>query len=201
MDASAGGGEECGNSISRRVGNEKPMKFARGIAGMEGGAGEFSYTRNSRLQFQSVNFLKPILEQEIRELEIIKDGVGSEIRLADFGCSVGANTLQYAEICYRVVCQSRLSDGRKSSVEVQHFFCDLPSNDFNTLLLQLEDWRNRQPSRADFYAAAVPGSFYGRLFPRRSLHVAISFFSLQWLSQVTIIKVFSSPIFEINALV
>src|SRR5947208_2620740 len=115
-DAAAGSGEE------------KAMKVARATSGMVGGAGEFSYTRSSSAQSQAISFLEPILEQEIMELELFKDWKGSTIRMADFGCSVGANTLAYAEICYRSVCQARLSNERTFPDELQYFFCDLPSN-------------------------------------------------------------------------
>lgn len=198
--AVAGGGEVYAGADhtmqtgTRRGGGgeseEKPMKpVARAIAGMAGGAGEFSYTRNSAIQSQSVTILQPILEQEIQELQLLKDWNGSAIRLADFGCSVGANTLRYAEICYRNVCRARMGRngiGRKIPDEVQYFFCDLPSNDFNTLFLQLEDWKKTQTaaSMEDFYATAIAGSFYGRLLPRGSLHVAISAFAVHWMSQV-----------------
>jgi len=165
------------------------MKVARAIAGMASGAGEFSYTRNSLTQSQSIYILEPILEQEIMELELFKDWSGSSaICMADFGCSLGANPLRYAEICYRNVCRARLSSGRRTTIpdEVQYFFCDLPSNDFNTLFLQLEEWQKTQAtSMQDFYVTAVPGSFHRRLFPRGSLHVAISVFGVQWMSQVT----------------
>lgn len=160
-------------------------KIVRTISGMEGGEGEFSYTRNSAVQSQSLNILTPILEQEIKELELFKDWSGSAIRVADFGCSVGANTLGYAEICYRIVCQARESNGTKSPDEVQYFFCDLPSNDFNTLFLQVENWRKTQvTSMDDFLFTAVSGSFHRRLLPKRSLHVAISTLAVHWMSQV-----------------
>ena len=182
-------------------------KALRAIPGMAGGTGEFSYTRNSRVQSQSIDLLKPILEQHIAELTIFHDRqAGSAVCMADFGCSTGANTLQYAEICSQTVQErcgvSASESGSWEAPAVQYFFCDLPSNDFNTLFRQLEDWRNSRTAHSgaaddghmrNFYAAALPGSFYRRLLPPRSLHIAISTFSVQWMSQVSYFRNLMSP--------
>ena len=40
------------------------------------------------------------------------------------------------------------------------------------------------PIDKPYYAAGVPGSFYGRLFPKSSLHFVYSGYSLHWLSKV-----------------
>ena len=40
------------------------------------------------------------------------------------------------------------------------------------------------PSGKPYYAAGVPGSFYGRLFPKSTLHFVYSGYSLHWLSKV-----------------
>ena len=173
---------------------------------MARGTGEFSYTRNSRVQSQSIDLLKPILEQHIAELTIFHDRqAGSAVCMADFGCSTGANTLQYPEICSQTVQErcgvSASESGSWEAPVVQYFFCDLPS-DFNTLFRQLEDWRNSRTAKSgaaddghmrNFYAAALPGSFYRRLLPPRSLHIAISTFSVQWMSQVSYFRNLMSP--------
>ncbi|KAJ1382913.1 SAM dependent carboxyl methyltransferase [Sesbania bispinosa] len=51
------------------------------------------------------------------------------------------------------------------------------TNDFNTL------FKNLPPNRK-YFAAGVPGSFRGRLFPRETLHLVHSSSSLNWLSAV-----------------
>ncbi|KAJ1382908.1 SAM dependent carboxyl methyltransferase [Sesbania bispinosa] len=40
------------------------------------------------------------------------------------------------------------------------------------------------PSNRKYFAAWVPGSFYGRLFPKESIHVVHSSASLNWISKV-----------------
>lgn len=89
-------------------------------------------------------------------------------------------------------CMRREYHGRNMVMpEVQSFFNDLPGNDFNTLfgLLppvkeQAEKEGGSSPLVREYFAAGVPGSFYGRLFPTNSLHFAISLHCLHWISQV-----------------
>ncbi|THF97749.1 hypothetical protein TEA_002855 [Camellia sinensis var. sinensis] len=61
--------------------------------------------------------------------------------------------------------------------EFQLFFNDHASNDFNTLFTTLPPDRN-------YFAAGVPDSFYGRFFPKSSIHLMYSSFALHWLSKV-----------------
>ncbi|BFI40684.1 protein MpIAMT1 [Marchantia polymorpha subsp. ruderalis] len=99
------------------------------------------------------------------------------------------------------------ASGRKSAAvpEFDVYFADLPSNDFNSLLRHI----NRDYSRSSrdgtaaaaaaanatgrvgsrvagngYFASCVAGSFYGRLFPRASVNVVFSSFSLHWLSKI-----------------
>ncbi|XP_011073160.1 probable S-adenosylmethionine-dependent methyltransferase At5g38100 [Sesamum indicum] len=63
------------------------------------------------------------------------------------------------------------------NIDFQVFFNDHTANDFNTLFASF-------PSDRRYYAAAAPGSFHGRLFPRASISLAHSSYALQWLSRV-----------------
>lgn len=63
------------------------------------------------------------------------------------------------------------------SLEFQAFFNDRASNDFNMLFRTF-------PQEKTYHVTAVPGSFYGRLFPKASLHLIHSSYSVQWLSRV-----------------
>ncbi|KAG6384347.1 hypothetical protein SASPL_155824 [Salvia splendens] len=63
---------------------------------------------------------------------------------------------------------------------------DLPTNDFNTLFKTLPDFYqdlNKGNNNPSVLVAAYPGTFYGRLFPPKSLHCVFSFCALQWLSR------------------
>lgn len=145
---------------------------------METGDGEASYSQNSAIQGSMLHDTGPHLADAIRQLRF--DG-SPVIRVADFGCSVGANALAWAQLAAESVLQNFHSQS-KPSPEIQYFFSDLPSNDFNTLFRELhgEDGKAERP----YFAAAVGGSFHERLFPRGALHIAISSYSLHWMSKV-----------------
>lgn len=98
--------------------------------------------------------------------------------IADLGCSVGPNTFAAVENIIEGVKLKFESQGLSSQIpEFQVFFNDHVSNDFNLLFTSL-------PQDKNYYAAGVPCSFYGRLFPEASIHFFHSSTSLQWLSRV-----------------
>ena len=63
--------------------------------------------------------------------------------------------------------------------EFHVFFNDHVNNDFNTLFRNL-------PATGRYFAAGVPGSFYGRLLPSSTLHFAHCSTALHWLSKIPV---------------
>lgn len=107
------------------------------------------------------------------------------IHYADFGCSTGANTLGFAKFVVDILKTKPELSGRDF---VCHF-ADLPSNDFNTLFKQLppiapEGGGDGSVEERTWFADGVPGSQYDRMFPRSSLHVAITTLTLHYLFEV-----------------
>ncbi|KAK3023448.1 hypothetical protein RJ639_042660 [Escallonia herrerae] len=70
--------------------------------------------------------------------------------------------------------------------EFQVFFNAHATNDFRTLFTSL-------PPEKSYFAAGVPGSFYGRLFPQSSLHIVHVSYALHWLSK------FPEEVLDINS--
>lgn len=120
-----------------------------------------------------------IEEAIIHKMDVLRlSSMTSTINIADLGCAVGPNTfssmqniLSWIEMKYRTQCPSR------ETPEFSVFFNDLPENDFNTLFRSL-------PRERRYFAAGVPGSFHGRLFPESSLHFVHCAVSLHWLSRI-----------------
>ncbi|KAG5554138.1 hypothetical protein RHGRI_011871 [Rhododendron griersonianum] len=139
---------------------------------MNGGDGAYSYTKNSQYQRASLNAAKDMIKEAIAENFDITCLNSDTIRMADLGCSVGPNTF----IAMQNVLEAMV-DSNQTSKEFQVFFSDHVSNDFNTLFASL-------PPDRHYFAAGVPGSFHGRLFPKSSLHLVHSSYALQWLSEV-----------------
>ena len=153
------------------------------------------------LQLKIVQALQPLLEHGIYNnvRSNSMGGSGSVFRIADLGCATGINTLLAADTIVRAV---KLTFIRQSVdvPEFQVFFADLPSNDFNTLFRTLPPLRadetttgltapaardqKKPPTTRSYFASAVSGSHYRRLFPRQTLNFCHSSTSLHWLSQV-----------------
>lgn len=93
------------------------------------------------------------------------------IRVADLGCATGPNT--FCTMQYIIAAMK--SNLKSGSPNFQVFFNDQISNDFNALFVSL-------PPERDYFAAAAPGSFHGRLFPEASLHLVHSAYAIHWLS-------------------
>lgn len=110
--------------------------------------------------------------------------------IADLGCSSGPNTLTVISGIVDILRSTCQNLGRVLPEELNVHLNDLPGNDFNSVFGYLPGFgdslkeKNGNCSIAHCFVSAVPGSFYGRLFPRDSLHFVHSSSSLHWLSQV-----------------
>eukprot|EP01018_Ginkgo_biloba_P035903 Gb_13765 [translate_table: standard] len=175
---------------------------------MKGGSGDSSYAHNSlSVQTKMVEAIKPFLESGIggnMRVEWLRGLEGGVIRIADLGCATGINTLLAADTIVKSLKQICIRHSIGRVPEFQVYFADLPSNDFNSLFRMLPPhqlsaatgpqyhaYNNGccltaapRPASRSYFAAAVTGSFYRRLFPRQSLHFVHSSISLQWLSRV-----------------
>ncbi|CAI9096988.1 OLC1v1033267C1 [Oldenlandia corymbosa var. corymbosa] len=141
---------------------------------MKGGDGPDSYFRNSKMQGNAIDQIKSLLIDGIVDsLELQKEL--QVFSVADLGCSVGPNTFKSVNSIVEAV--KRKCGTGVPVPEFHIFFNDLVNNDFNTLFKAL-------PCDRQYMAAGVPGSFYGRLFPKSSINLMNSSFSLHWLRKV-----------------
>nr|UAJ21057.1 SABATH3 [Victoria cruziana] len=153
--------------------------MSREATAMVGGHGRNSYMHNSIPQKTRYDAVVNMVQDVIHErLEIPTEG--TTIRVADLGCSVGFNTLQAMQTVVDAIVakikSSSSSQDDDQNYEIQVSFSDRIGNDFNTLFDLL-------PPNRQYLTAAVPGSFYSRLFPRNSINYFNSSFSLHWLSK------------------
>lgn len=158
------------------------------------------------LQCKILSITKPIIEETILK---ILDHMPISFGIADLGCSSGPNSmLLISEVMdvihaeYSGLSQPSLQF-QSSTLEFRVFLNDLFSNpklndlfsnDFNTIFMSLPEFYNKfkqdfkgtttREEQPNIFISAVPGSFYGRLFPTNSLHFVHSSSSLHWLSQV-----------------
>ncbi|XP_062143290.1 S-adenosyl-L-methionine:benzoic acid/salicylic acid carboxyl methyltransferase 3-like [Alnus glutinosa] len=153
---------------------------------MNGGMGDTSYANNSLVQQKVISMTKPITEEAISKL--YSSITPRSLAIADLGCSSGPNTFFVASELIEVVDKLRRNLGHQSP-EYQVFLNDLPGNDFNTIFKSLPSFLNKLSKKLGTgsglcFISGVPGSFYGRLFPIKSLHFVHSSYGLQWLSKV-----------------
>ncbi|KAK9925786.1 hypothetical protein M0R45_023051 [Rubus argutus] len=153
-------------------------RFSEAYA-MTGGDGPNSYAKNSAYQRGVTDAAKEPLKKAIAEKLDINILLSSNtFHIADLGCSVGPNTFFVVNNILESVQSKYQSKGPNSQIpEFQVFFNDHITNDFNMLFKSL-------PQNRQYYAAGVPGSFYGRIFPNASIHFVHSSFTNHWLSRV-----------------
>ncbi|KAL0339172.1 UNVERIFIED_CONTAM: Benzoate carboxyl methyltransferase [Sesamum angustifolium] len=145
--------------------------------------GDTSYSNNSA--HQKIGILKSwIVLDEILKDMFTDNGFPKCFKMADLGCSSGPNS--FFVISHIINKVQELSEENKfgQSLVFQVFLNDLPGNDFNNLFKMLPTFYQKLNPTAQCFVSGVPGSFYGRLFPSKSLDFVYSSFSLQWLSQV-----------------
>ncbi|XP_044504819.1 loganic acid O-methyltransferase-like [Mangifera indica] len=149
---------------------------------MNGGDGRYSYSQNSTVQKRGIECVKDLITegivQKLDTQRFLSPISQKKIFIADLGCAMGPNTFIAVQNIIDSVKQRFQSDGIDSgSTEFHVFFNDHVVNDFNTLFISM-------PSDKEYFAAGVPGSFQNRLFPKASLDVIHSSYSLQWLSKL-----------------
>lgn len=157
---------------------------------MNKGQGEESYAKNCTVQNKILSLTKSFVEEAIQGY--LSNELPETMVIADLGCSSGPTALgAVSEIINMVNARSRKMEGHSSSPKFMVFLNDLPGNDFNGVFGSLNNFQNKlkEEKGGEFepcscFVAGLPGSFYGRLLPNKTLHFVHSSSSLHWLSQV-----------------
>ncbi|KAF2292451.1 hypothetical protein GH714_022930 [Hevea brasiliensis] len=152
---------------------------------MNGGDGHNSYANNSPLQNKVILRVKPNLQESIADL--YSKNFPDCITMADMGCSSGPNTFLPIWQVIEALDETCRRLNRKPPI-LQVFLNDLPENDFNFIFKTLPSFHKKleEEKGSNFgpcFIAAMPGNFYGRLFPPHSLYFVYSSYSLQWCSE------------------
>ncbi|VVB05293.1 unnamed protein product [Arabis nemorensis] len=155
-----------------------------GVLSMKVGEGEHSYANNSEAQKSINSDAKLAVVENVKEMIVKMDFPGG-IKVADLGCSSGENTfLAMSEIVNTII----TSYQQKGQIPPEIDCClnDLPGNDFNTTFKLIPSFykKLKMDVKETCLVSGVPGSFYSKLFPSKSLHFVHSSFSLHWLSKV-----------------
>ena len=153
------------------------------------------------LQEKSILKTRPVLHEAVAAARASASlSSAAAMVVADLGCSSGPNTLLVVSEVLGAVATGRrreaeelrlVTGGQQPQPPAQHvqfFLNDLPGNDFNLVFQSLELFkklaaRDKGDSLPPYYVAGLPGSFYTRLFPDRSVHLFHSSYCLMWRSK------------------
>ncbi|XP_073063764.1 benzoate carboxyl methyltransferase-like [Primulina eburnea] len=151
------------------------------------GDGKTSYANNSSFQNVVISKTWDLVDETLRNMWE-KGGFSDDCyNMVDLGCASGPNSLSFVTHVIHAI--QDLRKNSNDSPEFRFFLNDLPENDFNSLFKLVENFNDGkevvcQLSRSGCFVYGLPGSFYSRLFPRKTLHFAYSSNSLHWLLQV-----------------
>ena len=152
---------------------------------MTKGEGESSYLQNSVISPFLSEKSKRVLERAVESLFEENSVPLQVLSVADLGCATSLSTF--------LVMATAIDTAKKMQVvappEFQFLLNDLPGNDFNTLITGLSRFLNGENCMdVSCFAMVAPGSFYGRLFPRNTLHLVYSCYSVCFLSKVLLMQ-------------
>ncbi|KAJ0605750.1 putative methyltransferase [Helianthus annuus] len=158
------------------------------ILHMNSGSGDSSYANNSLFTKFVMQKTAPFLKRTIKGIAKQNTFFDHCFIFADLGCSSGMNTLLLASDVIDTIHELCLENNRQTP-QFQVCLNDLFGNDFNNVFKLLPNfYKTLREDKGDKFSpcfvSAVPGSFYGRLFPDESLHLIHSSYSVHWLSQV-----------------
>ncbi|WOK97787.1 jasmonate O-methyltransferase [Canna indica] len=150
---------------------------------MKSGVDESSYFNNSKIQGVIIQETK-IIRQDAAVEAYLCAASPDTMTIADLGCSSGPTALLVVSELIEAI-EDKCIQLQRQPPEFNLLLNDLYSNDFNTVFRSLPDfyWK-KSGNNGQFFISGVPGSFYGRLFPSKSLHFVHSSSSLHWLSEV-----------------
>lgn len=139
---------------------------------MEGGG---FYNQHSTAQAAGIERMLSLLEQAALDVPI-----GEEtLVLADYGSSQGRNSMTPMRVALEAV-RSRCGPDKAALV----FHTDLPSNDFGSLFVALEEDPSSYASGTEgVFSAAVGRSFFGTILPPGQVHLGWNSWAAHWLSQ------------------
>ncbi|XVE75468.1 hypothetical protein DITRI_Ditri12bG0096000 [Diplodiscus trichospermus] len=163
---------------------------------MNGGDKGTSYANNSLVQNALLLKTRPIMEDAIKGMMFNIKLLPTCIKIADLGRAAGPNTFLTISGVIDTInsircCQQQQQHQHENSpLEFQVFLNDLPGNDFNTVFNSGPAFCSRLSGQGKgdimgpCFVSGVPASFYGRLFPKKSMHFLHSSNSLHWLSKI-----------------
>lgn len=131
------------------------------------------YNKKSSWQLEIDLTAVPIILNHLRQAESLTT---ESIRIADFGCSEGYNSMV-------IFCKALEEFRKNSSRPVFILHTDLPDNNWVVFFHTINDTEFSYHTLENVFYSAVGKSFYRQLAPPNSIHVGFSAFALHYLSK------------------
>ena len=136
--------------------------------------GHGAYNRNSVIQMAAIEHVMPWLDDALTGLPLTDPFPA--VAMADFGCSEGRNSIAVMQHAAKVL---RPLTPRP----IQTIHSDLPTNDYAALFTGLRPDGHSVFGDDAVFSSVVGGSMYDRLLPPGSLHLAMTFNAIAFLSR------------------
>jgi hypothetical protein len=143
------------------------------------------YDQHSGVQMSSIDALRGWVDEAVTGLRL--PDPPHAVTVLDLGSSEGRNAIR---LMAGIVAGLR----RSTAQPIQTIYSDLATNNFNQLFANLEAARRTGLFSADVFSAAVGGSFYERLMPPGTVHLATSFNAVVWLDKLPEVPVPNSVV-------
>lgn len=132
------------------------------------------YNKHSAPQWATIRYVLPWLSKAATNLVVPE--TTNALRFADFGCSEGANSI-------KIMAQLSEATRQTSTKPIRTNHCDLPSNDYSTLLHTIGNREQAPYTDPSVFGSIVGGSMYNQLMPPGSVHLATCFNAIGFLSK------------------
>ncbi|TVU31358.1 hypothetical protein EJB05_23041, partial [Eragrostis curvula] len=134
------------------------------------------------IQISLIVKIRPVLDKVVTDMYTAMRP--RTMVVADLGCSSGPNTLTFVSSVIRAIGDYCRRSDCDQPPDLQFFLNDTPSNDFNSLFRAIDQFKKmvvvgkpnaRKTARKtpSHYVVGLAGSFYRRLFPRRTLPIEL----------------------------
>ena len=139
------------------------------------------YNKHSHEQGKANSYALPLIPEAIGKIDL--EQIGSEFRIADYGCAQGQNSLLPIKTAIAEI-QKLAVGSRKRTPAISVTHTDLPTNDWTTLFQTvLSSPESYLVGEKDVFCFASGTSVYEQIFP--SQHIAFGYSAIveHWLSR------------------
>jgi len=139
------------------------------------------YNKNSHAQAKANTYGLPLIVEAINRIDLAQ--IGSEFRIADYGCAQGENSLLPMKTAVLQI-KALAAKACRATTPISVTHTDLPTNDwttlFQTVLFSADSYL---AGERDVFCFASSTSIYQQIFPQNHIAFGYSAITEHWLSK------------------